>query len=41
MGSDTFHKEQTLTAEENLQPKMVMVEIAGKMHQVPAGITRS
>jgi ferredoxin len=39
MDSDTFDKEETLTAEEGLQPKMVTVEIAGKMHQVPAGIT--
>ena len=39
MDSDTFDKEETLTAEESLQPKMVTVEIAGKIHQVPAGIT--
>ena len=39
MSSDAFNKQETLTAEEGLQPKLVTVEIAGKTHQVPAGIT--
>ncbi len=39
MATEAFNKEQTLDQEENLQPQMVTVEIEGKPHQVPAGIT--
>ncbi len=39
MAAETFDKEGTLDQEENLQPQMVTVEIEGKPHQVPAGIT--
>ena len=39
MASDTFDTQQVVDSEEGLQPKMVTVEIAGKTHQVPAGIT--
>ena len=39
MASDTFDTQKTLEGEDHLQPKMVTVEIAGKTHQVPAGIT--
>ena len=39
MRDDTFCKEKTVHQEEGLQPKLVTVEIAGKTHQVPEGIT--
>ena len=39
MAAETFDKESTLDQEDNLQPQMVTVEIEGKPHQVPAGIT--
>ena len=37
--TDTLDKEHTLDQEENIQPRMVTVEIEGKRFQVPAGIT--
>ena len=39
MTAEAFDKERTLEQEESLQPQMVTVEIEGKPHQVPAGIT--
>ena len=39
MNTDSFDKDKTLDQENALQPKMVTVEIDGKPHQVPAGIT--
>ncbi|MGB0910524.1 MAG: 2Fe-2S iron-sulfur cluster-binding protein [Nitrospirales bacterium] len=39
MSAETFDKEGMLEQEESLQPQMVTVEIEGKPHQVPAGIT--
>ena len=39
MTAESFDKEKTLSQEDALQPKMVTVEIAGKSHQVPAGVT--
>lgn len=39
MSTQEFEKNKVIEQEENLQPKMVTVEIAGKPYQVPAGIT--
>lgn len=39
MDSEIFDRQKISTAEEGVQPKMVTVEIAGKRHKVPAGIT--
>lgn len=39
MSAESFDKDKTLDQENALQPQMVTVEIAGKKHQVPAGIT--
>lgn len=39
MATEEFDTGKVVGQEENLQPKMVTVEIAGKTHQVPAGIT--
>jgi hypothetical protein len=37
--SETFDTQNVIDQEEVLRPKMVTIEIAGKTHQVPEGIT--
>jgi len=39
MTVESFDKQKTIDQEDALKPKMVTVEIDGKSHQVPAGIT--
>jgi hypothetical protein len=39
MAETHFDKDNVIDQEEVLRPKMVSVEIAGKVHQVPEGIT--